>query len=171
MAGEKARTYQRTALGVPPAMSRHPPREVSVHTTLPLTGGEHAHGHAQPRYPRKYPRPNSAASGRECAGTPTPQSRPCQGKQDRGTVPVPLRMPRGGLEVQRSDQHAPREQRHACPTGFGVWQQSGDTASIHHPCGITNASHIRLITALISICRQGLAAPAFTTLALLIGDL
>ena len=91
-------------------------------------------------------------------------------KRDRGSAPVPLRTPRGGLEVQRGGQRTPREQRRAHPIGHGVRQQSGGTSSAHPPCRNTNASRLCLITALTSICRQGLAAPAFTILALFIAD-
>lgn len=96
---------------------------------------------------------------------------PARAKQDGGTVPVPLHAPWGGLEMQHGGQHAPREQRPARSVRHGLQRRSCGTCSVHHPCRNTNASRACLVTALTSICRQGLAAPAFTTPAIFIGDL
>lgn len=105
---------------------------------------------------------------------PLPRPRragPARAKQDRGRAPVPLRSPQGKLEVQRGGQRTPRAEQHAHPVGHGIRRGSGGTSRVHHPCGNTSASRGCLITELTCICRQGLAAPAFTTLALFIGDL
>lgn len=90
-----------------PCNKHHPPCEVTVNTMLPHRRGERAHGHIQPWYPGKYSGPNSALLGCKHAGTPSPQSRPRQGRQDKGTVSVPLRTPQAKLEVQPCGQGTP----------------------------------------------------------------
>lgn len=82
-----------------PCNEHHPPREVAVDTTLPLTGGEHARGHVQPEDRGKYPGPISAAPGCACAGTLIPQSRLCQGKAGEGNSSTGASVPRGSGDV------------------------------------------------------------------------